>query len=271
VSSEAALGGFAAYFFDLDGTLVYPDRAIPGAAEAIAALRSAGKRLAVITNNSFLSREALGARLAEFGFDFRAEELVSATVAAARYIAREQPGARVHVLGSPGLRVELRAAGLRPTTSRSADFVLVGNDPAVTYARLTRAMRALLAGSRFVAVNRDSRIYAPEGSLIGCGALVAALCSATEREPELVAGKPGPSMLLEAARASGQPPERCVYVGDMITTDVQAARAAGMASALVLTGVTRPEQLDQPGLPRPDFVIPTLDALADALPAPVTR
>jgi ribonucleotide monophosphatase NagD (HAD superfamily) len=99
VRPRRALGAYAAYLFDVDGTLIYPERAVPGAAEALAALRSRGKVVLAVTNNSSLSRHELADRFRAFGLPLEDTEVFSALAATAQYIAHHSPGARVHVFG----------------------------------------------------------------------------------------------------------------------------------------------------------------------------
>jgi HAD superfamily hydrolase (TIGR01450 family) len=233
-----SLNSYAAYLFDVDGTLVYPDRAVPGAADALATLKAHGKAVLAVTNNSSLQRHALGERFRRFGLPVTDSEVFSALVATARFVAHEQPGARVHVFGNPGLRAEIECAGLVATEDSDADYVVVGNNQHVTYERLTRAMRALLNGARFVAVNEDRAYVGRDGGLVpGAGVFVAALARAVGRRPDVIVGKPSVRILHEAAESVGQPPSECLYVGDNPEVDVPAAHAAGMDALLVLTGV----------------------------------
>ena len=140
------LSSYAAYLFDVDGTLVYHDHAVPGAAEALKALKARGKHVLAVTNNSSLGQHALAERCRRFGLPLDDHEVFSALVATARHVAQEQPGARVHVFGNPGLRSECERHGLRVTDDITADYVVVGNHRGITYDNLTLAMRALLRG-----------------------------------------------------------------------------------------------------------------------------
>src|SRR5262249_31098525 len=106
------LSEYAAYLFDMDGTLTYHDQAIPGAAETLRALKDAGKHVLAVTNNSSLGQHALAERFRRFGLPLDDHEVFSALVATARFVAAEQPGARVHVFGNPGLRSEVERHGL---------------------------------------------------------------------------------------------------------------------------------------------------------------
>lgn len=232
------LQDYAAYLFDVDGTLVYHDHAVPGAGEALQALKARGKRVLAVTNNSSLARHALGARFRRFGLPLEDHEVFSALVATAQLVAHEQPGARVHVFGNPGLAAEVARHGLRLTDGIDADYVVVGNYRGISYERLTVAMRALLQGARFVAVNVDRTYVGQDGGLVpGAGVFVAALERAVARPPDVVVGKPSVTLLHEAAESIGQQPAACLYIGDNPEADIGGAHAAGMDAALVLTGV----------------------------------
>jgi HAD superfamily hydrolase (TIGR01450 family) len=255
-----SLNAYAAYLFDVDGTLVYPGRAVPGAAEALATLKAHGKAVLAVTNNSSLQRHALAECFRRFGLPLEDAEVFSALVATARFVAHEQPGARVHVFGGPGLRAEVERAGLVATEDSEVDYVVVGNNHQVTYESLTRAMRALLNGARFVAVNEDRGYVGGDGGLVpGAGVFVAALARAVGRRPDAIVGKPSVNILHEAAESVGLPPAECIYVGDNAEVDVPAAHAAGMDALLVLTGVAR---TGQEGPDAPEHVLPSVADLA---------
>src|SRR5579864_5146118 len=238
------LSSYAAYLFDVDGTLTYHDRAIDGAPEALRALKDRGKHVLAVTNNSSLGQHALAERFRRFGLPLDDHEVFSALVATARLVAHEKPGARVHVFGNPGLRSEVERCGLVVTDDEDAGYVVVGNHRGITYERVTTAMRALLAGARFVTVNMDRTYVGADGKLVpGCGAFAAALEYAAGRPPDVVVGKPSITLLCEAAASVGVPASDCLYLGDNPEADVAGAHAAGMDALLVLSGVaTSPEQ-----------------------------
>ncbi len=243
------IDSYAAYLFDVDGTLLYHDHAVPGAAEALQALKARGKHVLAVTNNSSLSRHQLAERFREFGLPLEDHEVFSALVATAQLVAHEQPGARVHVFGNPGVAAELERRGLSLTDDLDADYVVVGNHRGISYDKLTVAMRALLNGARFVAINVDRTYVGEDGGLVpGAGVFVAALERAVSRPPDVVVGKPSVTLLHEAAESIDQPPEACLYVGDNPEADIVGAHAAGMDAALVLTGVaaTGDEAADAP-------------------------
>jgi HAD superfamily hydrolase (TIGR01450 family) len=255
------LDSYAAYVFDVDGTLVYHDHAVPGAAEALQALKARGKHVLAVTNNSSLSRHELAERFRQFGLPLEDHEVFSALVATAQLVAHEQPGARVHVFGNPGVSAELVRRGLTLTDDVDADYVVVGNHRGISYDKLTVAMRALLNGARFVAINVDRTYVGEDGGLVpGAGVFVAALERAVSRPPDVVVGKPSVTLLHEAAASIGQPPAACLYIGDNPEADIAGAHAAGMDAALVLTGVTTTayESVDAP-----EHILPSVANLAN--------
>jgi HAD superfamily hydrolase (TIGR01450 family) len=265
IRRNRALGDYAAYIFDVDGTLVctlvYHHHAIAGAAEALQALKRAGKHVLAVTNNSSLGRHELGERFRHFGLPLDDHEVFSALVASVQLIAHEKPDARVHVFGNPGLRAEVERAGLQVTDSADAEYVVVGNHRGISYDRLTLAMRALLGGARFITVNMDRTYVGADGGLVpGCGVFAAALERAAGRPPDVVVGKPSVTLLLEAAGSIGEPPGVCLYAGDNPEADVAGAHAAGMDALLVLTGVasTVDERFDPP-----EFVLASVATLKD--------
>jgi HAD superfamily hydrolase (TIGR01450 family) len=233
------LSSYPAYLFDVDGTLLYHDHAVPGAAEALLALKAHGKHVVAVTNNSSLGQHALGERFRRFGLPLDDHEVLSALVATAQLVAQEKPGARVTVFGSPGCRAEVERAGLVVTDGEDAEYVVVGNHTGITYKALTTALRALLNGARFIAINVDRTYVGADGGLVpGAGVFVAALERGAGRPPDVVVGKPSITLLLEAAHSIGQSPADCLYAGDNLEADVAGAHAADMDALLVLTGVS---------------------------------
>jgi NagD protein len=250
------LSSYTGYLFDVDGTLAYHDHAVPGAADALLALKAHGKHVVAVTNNSSLGQHALAERFRRFGLPLDDHEVFSAMVATAQYVANEQPGARVYVFGNPGFRAEVERAGLVVSDDDDAEYVVVGNHRTINYQALTTALRALLRGARFIAVNVDRTYVGADGGLVpGAGVFAAALERGAGRPPDVVVGKPSTTLLLEAAHSIGQSPADCLYTGDNLEADVAGAHAAGMDALLVLTGVaTGAEECTDP----PEHVLPSV-------------
>lgn len=257
---------FDGYFFDLDGVIYLGEQVIPGAPETIAELKRRGKRVFFISNTSRLSHAGCVEKLHRFGFDVEPDEVLVATQATARLIAEEKPNARAYVLGKYGVWEELQALGidvLAPDTVRPepVDYFVVGHIQCVSYTELTCAMRSILGGARFVAVNRDTVYPAADGPMPGLGGLVAAVEALVGRPPDIMVGKPSTYLLEMALRRGNLRPERCVMVGDTPETDIAAGNRAGLSTILVETGNHVPARLH--GELAPQHVIPSVRALLD--------
>ena len=123
---------------------------------------------------------------------------------------------------------------------------MVSWDRTFDYAKLTAAFRAVRAGARIVATNPDPFCPMPDGDLPDCGAILAAIETATGARAEAIVGKPSPYMAEALLDRLALPPDDTILVGDRLMTDVLMAREAGMASALVLTGATTPRRSTAP-------------------------
>jgi glycerol-1-phosphatase len=246
---------------DLDGTLYQGREAIPGAVDAVRAAGDRGVRTLYVTNNASRSPGNVAAHLAELGYPAGADDVATSSQAAAALLAEQLPdGAKVLVVGTAALVAEITAVGLIPTdTAAGATAVVQGLDPELRYATLAEACIALRAGAVWVACNVDPTLPSERGPLPGNGSLVAVLRTATRLEPQ-VAGKPAPALMQTAARRVGA--SAPLVVGDRLDTDIQGGRAAGMATLLVLTGVTdAAELLAAPPEARPDYLGADLAAL----------
>ncbi len=255
----------------MDGVIYLGDHALPGAIGFIPALQAAGVSVILITNNSTRSAPGVARKLAAMGIHVPVETIFTSAMATARWLHDQAPtGASVYVVGAPDLaQVVLDAPGFTLDAERP-DYVVVGLDTEVTYAKLRTAALAIARGARFIATNVDASLPVEGGELWpGAGAIAAAISTTVGRPPDVVLGKPEPAMFLQAVEGLGLPAEAVLVVGDRADTDIRAGRRAGLPTALVLTGVTRPEQVA--GLPpdqQADFVFQNLEELQAFLCAP---
>ncbi|HEV8564695.1 MAG TPA: HAD-IIA family hydrolase [Actinomycetota bacterium] len=240
-----------AFLFDLDGVLYRGDRPVPAAADAVARLRRAGKRLAFVTNNSSRTPESVAARLGSVGIPAGADEVETSAMATAELLG-DRAVHTAFVVGEDGVRRALADAGITLVAAEDAvpDVVVVGWDHAADYSKLAAASLFVQRGAKLVATNADASYPAPEGLLPGAGALLAAIATTTGAIAEVV-GKPHAPLLRAAlARAGGGRP---LVIGDRIDTDVEGANALGWHSLLVLTGVTTRADLEASSA-RPTYV-----------------
>ena len=238
------------YVFDLDGVMYLGDTAIPHAAEAVRRLCQAGRQVFFLTNNSGRTRRDYQDKLARVnGLDIAEEQIYTSAYATALYLkARGAAGRSVFVIGEAGLARELAdSGGLVPVTVADSvphteiDYVVVGIDKQFTYDKLRFAHAAITQGhAQFIATNRDATFPMETGEIPGGGSLVAALATATGREPVTV-GKPETHAYEAILQAAQVPASRSVMVGDRLDTDIALGNRAGAHTVLVLTGVTSAE------------------------------
>jgi phosphoglycolate/pyridoxal phosphate phosphatase family enzyme len=236
VDPRAVLGRYGAFLVDVDGVLTRGNDALPGAVEAFAALQARGRAL-VLTNNSTRSRSELAEHLGRLGFAVSPDDILGSAFLAARYLARHYGPVSVWVLGEDGVRDEMLLSGHRlATRPEDATWVVAGMDRDVTYAKLAQALRALVGGAKILATNEDATFPTADGLVPGAGAIVGALRGMGFAAQHVV-GKPSPAAFEVALDVLGLPANRVLMIGDRLDTDIVGAQAAGLDSALVLSGV----------------------------------
>lgn len=260
---------FDAALLDLDGVVYRGPLAVDHAVEMIEAVRAHGMRAVFVTNNANRPPSTVADQLAGLGIPASGDDVMTSALAAAALLSGDLPaGSRVLVVGGPGLREAVTAAGLEVVGSADDEPVAVvqGFAPSVGWTDLAEAVYAVQAGARYVATNLDMTIPTDRGIAPGNGTLVSAVRVATGVEP-VSAGKPQPEIFRQAARRAEA--ERPLVVGDRLDTDLAGAVAAGMPGLLVLTGVHdgRAAVLAAPA-ERPRFLARDLRALVEPQPAP---
>ncbi|HEX9122013.1 MAG TPA: HAD-IIA family hydrolase [Actinomycetota bacterium] len=255
------LEGHDCVLFDLDGVLYRGDRPVPYAAEAVRAVRAADRAVVFMTNNSSRTSDRVAAKLAGLGIAAEPDEVVTSALATAELLG-SRGGGSVFLVGEDGIRTALADAGIRLIDGEPerVDHVVVGWDRSVDYAKLRTACLLVERGAHLVATNADPSFPAPDGLWPGAGAILAVITTTTGAEAEVV-GKPhAPLFRTALRRAGGQTP---LVVGDRLDTDIAGAAALGWDSLLVLTGISRREDLAGSGL-QPTHVADDLRALLDA-------
>ena len=253
-----------AYLMDMDGVLVRGAQVIPGAEEFITRLRSRGKPFLILTNNSLYTPRDLQSRLAHAGLDVPAEALYTAALATAQFLHRQCPGGKAYVIGEAGLTTALHDVDY-VLTEQDPDYVVLGETHSYSFQRLTQAIRLVASGARFIATNPDVVGPAEEGLVPATGAVAALISEATGVRPYFV-GKPNPLMMRSALRQLGAHSETAVMIGDRMDTDIIAGTEAGMRTVLVLSGVTRPEQVAR--FPyQPTLVLPSVAEIEPGPPS----
>ncbi len=249
---------------DLDGVVYTGQGAVRHAVPALAQARDAGLRLAYVTNNASRSPSAVASHLTTLGVPATAADVVTSAQAAASLIAeRVPPGSPVLVAGAMGLRLALRARGLRPVSVAAERplAVVQGYAPDMSYGLLAEAALAVRAGALFVGANADLTLPSPRGLQPGNGSMLQVIAISTGVQP-IVAGKPEPPLHAEAVARTGA--RRPLVVGDRLDTDIEGATRGGADSMLVLTGVSTPRDLVlAPPSQRPTYVSLDLNGLLE--------
>jgi NagD protein len=216
--------------------LVREQLPIPGAAEFLSRLQELGMPFLVLTNNSMYTRRDLAARLRRSGLEVPEESIWTSALATAGFLEEQRPGGSAFVVGEVGLTTALHAGGYTLTDS-DPDYVVLGETRTYSFERITRAIRLVGEGARFIATNPDNVGPSPEGPLPATGSVAALISRATGVDPYYV-GKPNPLMIRSALNAIDAHSEHTAMIGDRMDTDVVAGLEAGLEAILVLTGVT---------------------------------
>ena len=228
---------------DMDGVLVHEEQALPGAAEFITELRRLGRRFLVLTNNSMFTPRDLKARLARAGIDVDEDSLWTSALATAQFLSEQSPGSTAYVIGEAGLTSAMHDAGFI-LSDVDVEFVVLGETRTYSFEAITRAIRLVGEGAKFIATNPDVTGPSPAGPLPATGAVAAMITAATGIEPYYV-GKPNPLMMRTALNRIEAHSETTVMIGDRLDTDIRSGLEAGLRTILVLTGSTTPEKVDR--------------------------
>lgn len=254
---------FRGFILDMDGVVFRGEELIPKADSAIERLREIG-RVVFLSNNSTRSREEYAEKIEELGLNIREEEILPATYATAKFVRENYPKARVYAVGALGLLKELLYAGVRLTSKpEKADLLVTGSDPEISYEKFASATQVLLANKPWISTNADKLYPSKRGLIPGTGLVVGALSYITGREP-IIVGKPSRHIVDQALKLLDLPREECIIVGDIIESDIRAGKNAGIATALVLSGVTSEDQVKSSKL-KPDYVYKDLSEFVNSL------
>ncbi|MDP9393836.1 MAG: HAD-IIA family hydrolase [Actinomycetota bacterium] len=226
---------------DMDGVLVHEDRAVPGASEFLARLVERERRFLVLTNNSIYTPRDLAARLDRSGLQVPEASIWTSALATAQFLADQHPKGSAYVVGEAGLTTALHEIGYT-LTDVDPDYVVLGETRTYSFEAITKAIRLVGRGARFIATNPDTTGPSPDGPLPATGAVAALITKATGAAPYFV-GKPNPMMFRSAMNRIAAHSESTVMVGDRMDTDVVAGIEAGLETILVLTGSTRAEDV----------------------------
>lgn len=249
------------WLFDLDGTIYLGDRLIPGADATIAALRAAGRRVIFLSNKPLETRADYARKLTTLGIPTAPDDVLNSSLVLARHLARLDPGAPVFVIGEPPLIAELEAHGFAVRRDHHVRWVVIAFDRTFDYAKLDVALQAVRrSNARLIATNPDRTCPTEDGEIPDCAGMIAAVEAVTSRTVEAIVGKPSAIMLEVALTMLGVAAADAVIVGDRLETDMTMGKHLGLASVLVLTGITAADDARIAEI-APDLVLPSVREL----------
>ncbi|KAF8064922.1 HAD-like domain-containing protein [Lyophyllum atratum] len=265
----ALLDKYDTWMFDCDGVLWHGDRLIDGAVDVLEMLRRKGKKVLFVTNNATKSRKSYKGKFDQLGVQAHVDEIYGSAYAAAIYLStvvKLPKTKKVYVIGMIGLEEELHEEGfttlggtdpadctLEPfslsnfTLDPDVAAVVCGLDTQINYTKISKAYQYLTRNPdcQFIATNEDSTYPSADGLLPGAGSISAPLRYALGRNP-VCTGKPSKTMLDCINAKVHYNPERTIMVGDRLNTDILFGKAGGLATLLVLTGITSESDITGP-------------------------
>ncbi len=233
-----------AMILDMDGVLVRGKTLLPGVEDFLQLLKECGIRYVIATNNSTVDPQQLADRFQSFGLQIDPRDILTSSLATAKYLKKRLPkGTHLYVIGEDPLHQSLKDAGFQiMPTHDAAQAVVVGLDFDITWKKLAHADSAIRQGAHFIGTNADLTIPTEEGIAPGNGAFLKLLEASTGSSPQII-GKPEPHLYLQAMEHLGTRAEETLAVGDRLETDILGGKRAGIATALVLTGVSGRDDL----------------------------
>lgn len=243
------------FIIDMDGVLITGNQIIPGADRFIARLEELGREYLVLTNNPMYTPRDLAHRLQSIGLEIPSRRIFTSAMATANFLHSQRPNGTAFVIGEAGLTQAIHEIGY-VITDINPDYVVLGETAAYNYANITKAIRLIVAGARFIATNPDVSGPTEAGIVPGCGAMAALIENATGKAPFYV-GKPNPFIMRAALNYLDVHSEDTVMIGDRMDTDVVAGVQSGMQTILVLSGITAREDVERYPY-RPTWVVPSV-------------
>jgi NagD protein len=236
IEDQLQIEGTKNFLIDMDGVLIHGSRIIPGADGFIERLRAQKAKFLLLTNNSRHTPRDLAFNLQKIGLNICAENIFNSAIATARFLNAQKPNGTAFVIGESGLTSALHDVGYI-ITEHEPDYVVLGETLNYNFDQISRAIRLIMGGARFIATNPDANGPTESGIVPACGAMAALIETATGTRAFFV-GKPNPLMMRTALNHLGVHSEDTLMIGDRMDTDIVAGVQTGLDTILVLSGVT---------------------------------
>ena len=259
------------FVFDMDGTIYLGSRPFDFAVKFINRLRASGRRVLFFTNNASHDPVFYLDKLTRLGFSPAMDEICTAGDVTGTFLTNCRAGKRVYLLGTPQLYRHLRRYGVDMVNNesgepdgRAADIVVTSFDTTLTYEKLTVACDFIRGGAEFICTHPDFNCPTETGFVPDSGAIAAAVVASTGVKP-IFMGKPYRETAEMISKITGAEKDEMIIIGDRLYTDIATGKRHGITAALVLTGETKLEDVEQASEDeRPDILLESL-AAADEL------
>ena len=261
--SNESLTQVRCFLLDMDGTIYLGEKLLAGALEFIDLLHQQGRDYLFLTNNSSKDSQEYVKKLARLGLSVSHEKIMTSGEATAMHGQRQKPGARVYVVGTEALENEFRTRGF-VLTDEMPDFAVLGFDTTLTYDKLWKLCDLVRAGMPYIATHPDYNCPTETGFMPDIGAMIAFVKASTEREPDLIVGKPNSLLVEYAAERTGIPATAMCMIGDRLYTDIALGATAGIPTILVLSGETQAHEVSN-SPHQPTYIFQDIRAVADHL------
>jgi len=255
---------YRVFLVDLDGVIYLLDQAIKGSPEAINGIVNVGCKVLFLTNNSIHTPKHYAKKLKNFGISVTPEQVITSSIATREYLRKNYMtnGLKAYIIGEEGLRREVASLGIEIVSEAEAEgvnFVIVGLDRSFNFEKLKAACIGIRSGGILIGTNSDATYPTPLGLWPGAGAILAAVKTAGGSEP-VILGKPNPLMIEIALDRTNAKSDDVLLIGDRLETDILAGIRAGLDTLLVLSGVSKREDVEKSGI-KPTYIMDSISGL----------
>ena len=251
------------FLLDMDGTFNLGDHLLDGSLHFIDALAELGMDYLFLTNNSSKNRTFYAEKITRLGLPVTKDKIFTSGEATAIHIKEKFSMTRVYIVGTPALEDEFRQHGFR-VTDENPDLLVLGFDTTLTYQKLWTLCDFVRAGLPYIATHPDFNCPTETGFMPDIGAMIAFVRASTERQPDIIIGKPNRVIIDAVSRKYGYPIEEMAMVGDRLYTDIALGQTSGITTCLVLSGETKEDDLANSQF-KPDYIFPNLGEIANHL------
>ncbi|MDD6190411.1 MAG: HAD-IIA family hydrolase [Firmicutes bacterium] len=224
------------FICDMDGVIYHGNRLLPGVKKFVSWLQRENKQYLFLTNNSGMTQKELRQKLLRMGLDVPEEHFYTSALATAEFLKEQKPGCSVYAVGEAGLTNALYDAGI-VMNDVNPDYVVIGEGRSYSLETLTKAVNLVVKGAKLIGANSDVSGPIENGIAPACRALVAPIEMATGKQAYFC-GKPNPLMMRTGLRLLGCHSDEAVIIGDRMDTDIVAGTESGVATVLVLSGIS---------------------------------